>query len=385
MNLVEYVKKFGHISFEEMSFNVADSLVLCQFIYLNLNHCLKPFSSERVSIHDALNLDNVNEDLLVYETIFEKNSRLLFQEIRNSNRFANITMSYLECEIDTTSESQFFALTYFLPTGEMIITFRGTDGTLIGWKEDLNMAFLLTVPGQIKALEYTNKVLKENENIPFIIAGHSKGGNLAFFSAMKMDEKHLPFLKKVYNHDGPGFKHPEKLFDLNKMEQINALSLKTVPHASVVGVLLSHDTDVKIVKAKQIYLLQHDLFSWQINEENLQIEYLPEYSAVSNVNEVAMKNLLKNISEEDLKDIADSILELLGGKNVTLFDLASDPLSYLIELGKTYSKYPLNKRMRLYRFTGAFIFQWSKAALGVTKEKVKKEKDKLFITEKTTK
>lgn len=379
MNLIEYIEQFGNKTFDEMAFNNADSLVICQFIYLNLNHCLEQKSNKRISIHDALNLPNITEDLLVYETIFEKNSRKLFQIIRNSKRFGPIEMAYLEAEIDPSIESQFFALTFFLPDGKMIICFRGTDGTLIGWKEDLNMAFLTTVPGQIKAAEYANNVLKENEDKKFIIAGHSKGGNLAFFSAMTIHDKYLPNLIKVYNHDGPGFKHPEAVFDMSKIDYINSLSLKTVPHASIVGVLLSHDTDCKIVKAKQLYLLQHDLFSWQINEETKDIEYLPEYSAVSNVNEVAMKNLLAKLSDEDIKDIADSILELLGGKNVTLFDLANDPLSYLMELAKTYSKYPKEKRYRLYRFTASFIVQWSKAALGVASEKAQKKKKPGFF------
>ena len=374
MNLVEYVKKHQDTTFNELPFNDADSLVLCQFIYLNLDHCLDDFSSERISIYDALNAPNISEDLLVFETIFEKNSRLLYQAMKVSNRYKDVKMAYLKVDLDVDTESQFFALTFFLPDGTMIITFRGTDGSLIGWKEDLNMSFLTTVPGQIRALEYANAVLKDNENTNFILAGHSKGGNLAFYSAMKIEDKYLPYLKKVYNHDGPGFKHPEEIFDMSKLEYINSLSLKTVPHASVVGVLLSHDTDVKIVKAKQLYLLQHDLFSWEIDDKN-NIEYLKEYSAVSNVNELAMKNLLSKISDEDLKDIADAILELLGGKNVTLFDLANDPLFYLIELGKTYSKYPRGKRERLYRFTASFIYQWSKAALSVATEKVKKEKN----------
>lgn len=53
---------------------------------------------------------------------------------------------------------QFSALTVLLDTGEALLVFRGTDNTLVGWKEDFNLSFLEVVPAQSAALDYTARL-----------------------------------------------------------------------------------------------------------------------------------------------------------------------------------------------------------------------------------
>ena len=46
------------------------------------------------------------------------------------------------------------AITAELEDGTTFIVYRGTDSTLIGWREDFNMSFETPVPAQTAALEY---------------------------------------------------------------------------------------------------------------------------------------------------------------------------------------------------------------------------------------
>ncbi|MFR2314502.1 MAG: Mbeg1-like protein [Bifidobacterium sp.] len=41
----------------------------------------------------------------------------------------------------------------------LYVAFRGTDGTLVGWKEDFNMAVRCPVPSQESAYRYADSIL----------------------------------------------------------------------------------------------------------------------------------------------------------------------------------------------------------------------------------
>lgn len=366
MNIIQYVKKIGDKTMLEVPYNDADSLVLCQIVYLNIDLLCEKFIFNKPKntyvLKDVLD-SKYESDLLVYNSIMEKNLRKFIAPLRESKRFGDLKIGYIQSSIDKTLESQFFALTFFLPDGTLFLTFRGTDATLTGWKEDLNMTHLNIVPSHLKASLYVNSVLNFEEGKPFYIAGHSKGGNLAYYSAMKMHQSHLKNLIKVYNHDGPGFKHPETTFDENRRKIIDPLTLKTIPHRSLVGLLLNHDIDSKIVKSTQLYLLQHDLFSWVINYSNKDIVYLDKRSLVSKVNEMTIKNFLSELSDEEKKEAADALLEILGGHNYTVYDLARDPLKSIKRWRHIYRRYDKDKRKRLFRVIATLFKHWSISVL----------------------
>lgn len=49
------------------------------------------------------------------------------------------------------------------PVDSLYVAFRGTDGTLVGWKEDFNMAVRCPVPSQESAYRYVNSILDRSE------------------------------------------------------------------------------------------------------------------------------------------------------------------------------------------------------------------------------
>ncbi len=79
-------------------------------------------------------------------------------------------------KIDVEQEKQFSAITIHLPDDYIYVAYRGTDNTIIGWREDLNMCFSDTVPSQIDAVNYLNKIAKKYDNpkLKILVGGHSK-------------------------------------------------------------------------------------------------------------------------------------------------------------------------------------------------------------------
>jgi len=162
-------------------------------------------------------------------------------------------------------EKQFCAVTIFLNEDTAYIAFRGTDVTLVGWKEDFNMAFKSPVPSQEEAVRYVAEVA-ENFKGKLLLGGHSKGGNLAVYVYAKLNRQLKDRIIKVYSHDGPGFK--ENAIDTLELESSQKIVEKTVPQSSVIGMLLESQEQYSIVKSNRTGLLQHDPFSWVIEGDH---------------------------------------------------------------------------------------------------------------------
>lgn len=376
MDIIQYVKKYGDKSFLEEPFCDVDSFVLSQISYFHFNLLCEPFLYNQVTkkyyLKDLLNSE-LEEDVLVYRTLMRKGLAKIIEPLRKSKRFSEIQIGNVQSVIDRDNESQFFALTYYLPNGEIYICYRGTDATLVGWKEDLNMAHLTTVPSHLKSVLYINAVLRLEKRIPFYIGGHSKGGNLAYYAAMKMDDVHLPYLRKIYNLDGPGFKHPEEIFDKKREQLLKPIYYKVIPSSSLVGILLHHDEDAKIINSNHLYILQHDLFSWQIDPKTKEGDYLSKRSLISRINEDMMKSFLEELDDTDIKEIADALLEMLGGRDLTVHEVALNPLQTIKYGRNIYRTYPIEKRRKLFKVVALLIKNWAfsvvKISLGTTKRK----------------
>ena len=106
-------------------------------------------------------------------------------------------------DIYDSQDKQFAAVTYVIPNGPTVVAFRGTDSTIIGWKEDFMISYT-SVPSQDLALSYAIKHVGEADG-DVIILGHSKGAHLALFAAAHLEEKYQDKLLHVYLNDGPGF------------------------------------------------------------------------------------------------------------------------------------------------------------------------------------
>lgn len=167
--------------------------------------------------------------------------------------------------LDVAKQKQFAAVTFLLDEETAYVAYRGTDATFVGWKEDFNMAFISPVPAQQEGACYLNAV---SERIPhkLMVGGHSKGGNVAVYSAMECQPSVQDRIVRVYSHDGPGFR--DEIFTSEKYAAIKSRIHKTLPQSALVGMLLQHQEDFFVVESKQFWVMQHDPFSWAVEEDD---------------------------------------------------------------------------------------------------------------------
>ena len=124
--------------------------------------------------------------------------------LAGTRRFGGARLSGFVNRFDPAGEKQFAALTIRPEADLPYVAFRGTDGTLVGWKEDFNMAASTSVPSQREAAAYLNAAADALAG-SLRAGGHSKGGNLAVYAAAFCHAPVQARVAAVYSHDGPGF------------------------------------------------------------------------------------------------------------------------------------------------------------------------------------
>ncbi len=314
MNIITYSEKELR-TFKEKAFCELDSLILSQLSYLYFDDIVPGFKafSKAVALKDIYCAEYFDKILDMVH--FPENNRHLLAALAASPRFRNIKLNYYVNDLDADREKQFSAITFILDRKTAYIAFRGTDATIIGWKEDFNMAFLEEVPAQTSAKEYINKVSKQLKR-EYILGGHSKGGNLAVFAGAMCDENVAKKITSIYSHDGPGFK---TLTETSEYRNIKDKIHKTVPKAAFVGMMMESQEDYKIVKSNNTGIMQHDSFSWEMDEDGFITE--EKISKSAQLMNKRLKKSLSSMSDEDRKKLVNALFQILQSANVsTVYD-----------------------------------------------------------------
>ena len=260
-NIMDYINWRGDLSFEQSKFNEVDNLILACFSYVNLD------GIPAVAEQKGIELKNLAEEFMKFHTMeeleadksFIRLAPFMMLEMAETNRFGNSVIRNYVNEIVTEAEQQFAAVEIVLEDGTSYVSFRGTDDTIIGWKEDFNLSTGV-VPAQERAVEYVRRV-SENTSGMLRVGGHSKGGNLAIYGAVMCKEAHEKILE-VYSNDGPGFS--KEFQELPETEEMMDKIIRIIPEYSIIGTLLEHEKDPVIVASSSKGLLQHDGFSWEV-------------------------------------------------------------------------------------------------------------------------
>lgn len=302
-----YLKEYGDISFSERPMNHVDSLLLCQFAYLKFDGLVPDISEDKPSV-TLTELDrHPDREGLFADERFEKDNRELFEGMLSGRRFRNIK---LNCHINVVEkewEAQFSAVTVILEDGTIYVVFRGTDETIVGWKEAFNMAFLSPVPGQALSVKYLNTVA-ERFSTPFYVGGHSKGGNLAVYSAMNCVPQVQERILKIYSMDGPGFR-PEVLKECG-YDRIADRVVKLLPHSSVIGMIFEWDTGYQVVESRSFSLAQHNPYNWKIkNGEFVAAEDIYERARLT---DNAINEWLISQNEDRIKLFVDTLYQVIS-------------------------------------------------------------------------
>lgn len=309
-NLFDYLKSKGHLSFEEAPFNHVDSLILSRLSYLPFEEIVPTFVDQSISIEQAAELFFTSQD--ANKEVIMRADPPLLENLVTSKRFAQLQLSGYVNQIDLIDEKQFAALVIRIHAELVYISYRGTDLSLAGWKEDFNMSFSSAVPSQKEAVDYLNHAATKLKG-KFILGGHSKGGNLAVYAGAFCRPDVQERVLFIYNNDGPGFN--EQVLSSEGYQRV-AKKIKTfVPQSSIVGMLLQHETNYSVIYSKQIGLMQHDLFSWQIEGDDF--VYLDQVTEHSRFIDQTLKTWLMEIEPEEREEFFDTLFAILVATEAT--------------------------------------------------------------------
>jgi len=345
----------------ESPLNDVDSLILSQFCYLKfdgivpgINEGGQCITLEEIAVHPQV-------ERLFSDTRFEKNNRALFERMVKSRRYRHMGLHCYVNLVEKEWEAQFSAISFLLEDNTVYVAFRGTDETIIGWKEDFNMAFLTTVPGHTMSVKYLNDVAT-NLKRPFYIGGHSKGGNLAIYSAMCCKDSIQEHIRKVYNMDGPGF-HQEVLENCH-YDRIAQRVEKFLPKSSIVGMLLERNTDYHVVESRGRGIGQHDPFTWVV--KNCELVEAKEVSGSQKLMDESINDWVLSLNEEQMRAFIDTLYQVVSASE------AEDLITFAADIKKSMQAV-MGAMKEVDEDTKKTIKEVIKSLVDITYQKTRKE------------
>ena len=319
-NIVDYIDWRGDVDFSISPFNEVDNIILCQISYLNFDGILESdFNRNGITLRELSERFVSSADFDIRSDLgamLNKGTAALLPKLGESERFGSLRVSGYVSKIDNEAEEQFCAVTYTCDKGAAspwnVTVYRGTDDTIVGWKEDFNLGFMDIVPAQRDALIYAQSAmtaLKGN----FILCGHSKGGNLALYAAANLPEKLQRRLEAVYNNDGPGF--PEDFFRRPQYLAIRNREHSFMPENSIVGMLFSHAEGFVTVESDGIGIMQHDPFTWHVQARNF--VRLPDLNDQSKFIGKTVNEWFDELDREQKRQFVETVFGILEKTNAT--------------------------------------------------------------------
>ena len=296
-------------TFKESKLNEVDALIFSFISYFHIQpEVYKKGTFDSVYIKDFNNMKYY--DKMLYDSIEVESAKKLVKLLSASSRFRDVEMLYYIETLDKNVEKQFSAMTFRCLNNNYFVSYRGTDHSFIGWKEDLNMAYLTNVPSQVEALEYLKKVMSKCKG-SYYVGGHSKGGNLAVYATSLIDKKYKNRIKEVYNFDGPSLN--KFLLSETDYSDIENRINKYVPQSSIVGMCFERTHNYITIKSDAIGVLQHNPFTWEVVGNEL--KRTKDSTFDSKIFKKAINTLIDSLSEQELKLVVDTLYKVMVSTN----------------------------------------------------------------------
>ena len=335
-NLFDYIAWRGDLTFSASPFCEVDNLIYSMLSVMNYEGIV-PSSSlgMPVKLSDCFKkYMQKYPDGEYFGQIFPEVTANVLRDSAQSVRFGDSYMTAFRSETDENAVSQFAAVTFVLPDNSIFISYRGTDDTLIGWREDFNLSFMHPVPAQKKALDYLIETASLHRG-KIRLGGHSKGGNLAVYAAVFAPDEIKERIITAYSNDGPGF--VEEIVSSPEFKKMESKIHTIVPQSSVIGMLLEHKEDYTVIESSfSGGFFQHDPFSWHVLGNSF--VHLGELDAKGKKHDRVINEWLRRSSPEERRRFTETlfgVLESTGAK--TLSDLSVDTLGKIRDAVKAYS------------------------------------------------
>lgn len=295
MNMLDYLVWRGDLTFAQSEFNEVDNLILCYLVYVNLDGIAPEMGEEAVSVRQLSEtfFTRYSEKELEKDKSFIRFAPVVLKEMAQTRRFGDLLVQNYVNKVDLEKMLQFAAMEIQLGDGTTFVAYRGTDDTIVGWKEDFYLSRGVVL-AEKEAVDYLNHVgemhrrlqsetaeqkgkqkfslfsrRKKKESCEEVlvqdirIGGHSKGGNLAIYAAAYCDENIQNHIMEVYSNDGPGFM--KEFLEYPGFQKICGRIRRYVPESSIIGMLLYHSVEPIVIESSQKAVMQHDGFSWEVS------------------------------------------------------------------------------------------------------------------------
>ena len=316
-NMLDYLKWRGDLSFIAAPFTEVDNLIFSDFSYLDFTGIVPASFDESITLKEAMGkcADKCGEEVSLGVLVPDDITKMA-GIMAESRRFGSVKLSgYVNC-INEETGLQFSALTCGLEDGTVCVVYRGTDDTLVGWKESFSLSYSKVIPSHGEALDYMKKAALATPH-PLRVMGHSKGGNLAVYAATFSSAETQARIIGIYNNDGPGFN--EDIRQTEGYQRIKGKLHTLVPQSSVVGMLLEHEEDYTVVKSRSHSgIMSHNGFSWELNGPSF--HHLDDISASGHLVDDTLKHWFREMDDSQREKFVDamfSVLEVTDAKTLT--------------------------------------------------------------------
>jgi len=354
-NMMDYLDWRGDLTFEVSPFNEVDNLILAQLVYVDFEGIVPEREREEGSItqrnaQEGSNFGDNTESILrrnaqegsnfgdkeggislmdasekfwaehtreeiLARVSMTKSAAFVMEKMAQTARFRDVRLWGYVNDISDEEQSQFAVVCIGLPDGSIYVAFRGTDNTITGWREDFNMGYLTETPGQLKAVDYLNGMAAQADR-KLRVGGHSKGGNFAVYAAVKCDPVLQERILAVYSNDGPGF-HKD-MIESREYQRMLPKIHTILPESSIVGMLLEHRKNTKVVRSSHSGIQQHDATSWEVL--GTQFVYVEEVAAQSVFLDETMKAWLYQLDGEERQQIVDTVFGMIEEADIRTVD-----------------------------------------------------------------
>lgn len=360
-NMYDYFRWRGDLSILQDGFNELDNLVLSYFSYVQVDQIFETSPKDMLTIREISDLffEIHAQEELDQDRSFIKSAPYVMREMAKTVRYKDLLVGHYINEVDVEQNLQFSAMEIILPDKTSFVAYRGTDDSIIGWKEDFYLS-TMQVNAQKKAVEYLNKIGKKRGKL-LRVGGHSKGGNLAIYAAATCNKAVKERILAIYCNDGPGF-HKDFIESQDYLSVEDRIH-RYIPEECIIGMLMHHTRKPVIIQSNAKNIMQHDPLSWQM--EGAQFLYADDVTAAAKVAKQSIESWLESIPNEERAPFVEDVFSVLEAPGAeTLTELYRGGIHSIQAMVKQMNQLSPDTREKISQLFNGYMFAWGEVIKG---------------------
>jgi hypothetical protein len=360
-NILGYIDRYGHESFEERPCTEVDALIFSELSYLDFRQLVPHSVGLGGCTFESIALSLLDKNTFAFSGIMDTSYRKLpslIKRLKGTRRYGSLWLSGYVNFVAEEEAQQFSAITISLHEHDHFVAIRGTDSTLAGWKEDAALSFQKRIPSHYHARRYLTQAAQSLSG-KIRMGGHSKGGHLAIHALSFTRAMIRHRIHEVYSFDAPGL-HRDDVFEPGYLASLSKIK-SYIPHESVIGLFLETPVNTSIIQSSQIGFMQHDAFSWKVEADRFQLSDRMTHQALDFQKD--MQAWLLSLDDDQRKEFFELIFKLiLTSKAKTLRELSQQFPFSAVHILQGYSRLSNQEKQKLKKpiqsfFKGGHIFR----------------------------